>query len=348
MIATLVPARDCAPWIRESLESLVGQSAPPDEILLYDDGSKDGTVEIAESLGIRGLRVLRGETPGGISRALNRMLDETSARYIVRMDADDIAEPDRIARQLDALERRNLAVVGSWARRFGRSDTLHRFAEQDEELKAGLVFASPFCHPSVIVDRDRLRDPSRLRYDSAFDGAEDHDLWIRLRHEGRYGNIPSVLLNWRLHNDNAGSHPEKLARQLEVQGRLRRNLLAEMGVGLTPSQEEAFTLRCASKTLSADLQDSYLEALEAIARGASESLGAPRADLLALLGTHWDLSCHFAVHEQGGIPLRWWRGRRRLGASAPPGTFLKLVLKSALKTSKRVGAPARRPEARKP
>lgn len=348
MIAALVPARDCAPWIREALESLVGQSTPPDEILLYDDGSKDGTVEIAQSLGIRGLRVLRGGTSGGISHALNRMLDETSARYVVRMDADDIAEPDRIRRQLEALERRDLAVVGSWARRFGRSDTLHRFAEHDAELKAGLVFASPFCHPSVIVDRDLLRDPSRLRYDSAFDGAEDHDLWIRLRHQGRYGNIPSVLLHWRLHTDNAGVHPEKLARQLEVQARLRRNLLAEMGVALTSSQEEALALRCASKTLSTASQASYLEALAAIAAGASESLGAPRADLLALLGIHWDLSCHFAVHEHRGVPLVWWRGRRRLGASAPPGTFLKLALKSVLKTSQRVGARTSRPEARKP
>lgn len=345
MISALVPARDCAPWIRDALQSLARQTLPPDEILLYDDGSQDETVAIAEGSGIASLRVLRGEGSGGISRALNQMLSRTEARYIVRMDADDVAEPDRIESQMRRLERGDLAVVGSWARRFGRSDTLHQFAEDDAELKAGLVFASPFCHPSVVLDRQRLRDASKLVYDPEFDGAEDHDLWIRLRHEGRYGNLPRVLLRWRLHTQNAGSHPEKLSRQLGVQARLRSRLLEEMGVVMDAPMSAAFEARCAAQTLDLAGQARYLDALHALSQGSPSFLGAPREVFLALLGTHWDLSCHMAAHQVRGIPSLWRKGRARLGLGAPAGTYAKLALKSLLRAAKDVGAP---PPTRRP
>lgn len=337
MIAAIVPARNCAAWIREALRSLADQTRPPDEILMYDDGSTDDTVALAEATGIERLRILRGSTPGGISAALNQMLDATSARYVVRMDADDIAEPDRLRIQLEAMESRELAVVGSWARRFGNADTLHRFAEDDHDLKAGLLFAAPFCHPTVIFDRQRLRNPSLLRYDSDFDGAEDHELWIRLRHEGRYGNVGKVLLNWRLHGDNAGSHPEKLARQLEVQARLRGRILESMGIELGGRQGAALAKRCSAKVLCRDEHEPFLDALATIARTPVESLGAPREAVLRVLASHWDLSCLFAVQTQPKIPALWRQGRLRLGLGAPPAIFAKIALKSMIHLARRIG-----------
>jgi len=335
MISAVVPARDCAPWIAEALSSLAGQSLPPDEILLLDDGSRDGTAEKALACGIPSLRVIRSDEPRGISAGLTRLVSEARGRYIVRMDADDVALPDRLATQMAAIERDDLAVVGSWARRFGRADTLHRFAPGDGELKAGLVFASPFCHPSVVVDRERLSDPGELRYDSAFDGAEDHDLWIRLRRHGRYGNVPRVLLRWRLHGNNAGSHPEKLARQVALGSSLRTRLLDEMGVSLAAPQRAALDRRCAAQVLRDREHRDFLDALVAMSRGSCEALGAPRTEFVHLLGTHWDLSCHFAVLAQAGIPSLWRRGRRELGLDAPTATYARIALKSALRRVRR-------------
>lgn len=336
MIAAIVPARNCAAWIRESLGSLARQTRPPEQIILYDDGSTDETVALAESLGLPQLRVLRGEAPEGISAALNRMLDATDARYIARMDADDIAEPDRLAVQMGAMAADELAVVGSWARRFGKSQTLHRFAENDLDLKAGLLFAAPFCHPTVVIDRGRLRDPSKLRYDSAFDGAEDHELWSRLRNEGRFGNVQRVLLNWRLHDDNAGSHPEKLAMQLEVQSRIRGRILEEMGVELAPRQLAALAKRCSAKVLDASEHKDFLETLVLVAGGTSASSGPEHEAVLRVLASHWDLSCLFAVRIQPNVPSIWRRGRERLGRQVSLRAYGKLLLKSMIHRSRRI------------
>ena len=337
MIAALVPARNCARWISESLESLARQTRPPEEILLYDDGSSDETVALAEALGIPQLRIIRGQESKGISNALNRMLEATDARYIARMDADDICEPDRLEIQMRAMETDKLAVVGSWARRFGKANTLHRFAEHDHDLKAGLLFSAPFCHPTVVIDRGSLREPAELRYDSEFDGAEDHELWIRLRDQGRFGNVQRTLLHWRLHDDNAGSHPEKLARQLEVQSRLRERILAGMGIVLGPHQRSALGKRCSAKVLDRSEHQHFLEALEIVTQRAETSSPPERASLLRVLASHWDLSCQFAVLTQPGIPTVWRRGRERLGLPIPFRAYGKLVVKSMVHRSRQLG-----------
>lgn len=336
MIAALVPARNCAPWISESLGSLARQTLPPDQIILYDDGSTDETVALAQALGIPQLRILRGKEPNGISAALNRMLEVTDARYIARMDADDISEPDRFEIQMKSMESEKLAVVGSWSRRFGKANTLHRFAEHDQDLKAGLLFSAPFCHPTVIIDRGSLRDPAQLRYDSEFDGAEDHELWLRLRDQGRFGNVQRTLLRWRLHEDNAGSHPEKLARQLDVQSRLRERILEGMGVVLEPRQRCALGKRCSAKVLDRTEHEPFLEALEIVAHGAEGSTPAERESLLRVLAAHWDLSCQFAVLTQPGIPTVWRKGRERLGLPISFRAYGKLVVKSMVHRSRQI------------
>ncbi|HNY32684.1 MAG TPA: glycosyltransferase family 2 protein [Fibrobacteria bacterium] len=326
MISVLVPVRNAAPWIESALRSVVGQTMEPGEILVADDASTDGTGQLVESLNLPGVRVLRTETNHGISWQLNRLVSEAKGRWLARMDGDDISLPDRFARQIDLMDRKGLAVCGTWCRRFGNADTSHHFATDDATIKSGLLFSVPFCHPSVVFDRDKLG--TSLRYDPAFDVAEDYHLWTRLRFSGTFGNVPMELFHWRLHPSNAGSAPTSQGIQKSRAGKVRDLLLSEYGLEFDPATRDVIEKRCQSATL--DLQDNrrFLSVLLDVSKLPESVIQASPAELARVLSAQWDLSCLFSAWSHKGTLRLWMEGRKALGTDAPVGTASKIFLKS--------------------
>lgn len=326
MISVLIPVRNASPWIEEAVRSVAGQSLPPDEILVADDASTDGTAEFLESLAIPNVRVLRTDSNMGISWQLNRLVSTARGRWLARMDGDDISEPGRFAAQIPLMEKRGLAVCGSWSRRFGSADTLHRFAEDDPSIKCGLLFSVPFCHPSVVFDRDRLGD--RLRYDSEFDVAEDYHLWTRLRTAGPYGNVQRVLLRWRMHAKNAGTATASSTTQKTRASKVRDLLISEYGIALSTQEREAVELRCQAVVLDGPGNRTFLDALVKVASLPESTILSPRPIVGRVLGEHWDLSCLLSAWTVPGMAGIWWRGRRALRAPGSPRVAGKILIKS--------------------
>lgn len=328
MISVLIPAYNCRPWIEESLRSIIGQSHPAEEILVADDASTDETAEFVESLGLPGVRLLRSERNQGISTQLNRMIDEAKGRHIARMDGDDIAHPDRFRLQLEAISRTDTGVMGAWSRRFGASNTTHRFPDSDALLKGGLLFSVPFCHPTVFIDRDRVKCP--LRYDPEYDLAEDYELWTRMRKSVRYGNVPGVLLDWRMHNRNAGTSPTTAPRQRELSTRIRLHLLGEYGITLTDEQFAILNQRALSIVLDGSSLRSYLDVLSMISSTDPAVMDTTREARTTVLLEQWDLACAFTAWKEPSTPGVWASGRRKLGGAIRPEVALKLHVKAWL------------------
>lgn len=328
MISVLLPAYNCRPWIEEALRSVAEQTLPPGEILVADDASTDGTAELVESLGFPGVRVLRSPENMGISRQLNRLLEEARGRYLMRMDGDDISHPDRFRIQMDALERRDVGILGSWAKRFGTSDALHVYGETDEILKAGLLVSVPFCHPTVVMDRERME--AQPVFEVEYDLAEDYRLWIRMREHAKFGNVPQVLVQWRKHDRNAGTGPETAPRQQDLTTRIRRELLAEYGIELDPEAFASFNARALGRNLDIRGLAHYGRALETILKVDPERMKSSTSALRHVLVDQWDLACAFAAWSHPSTPIHWMRGRRRLGASVDPAVTLKMVAKALL------------------
>src|ERR1700675_3887238 len=97
-VSVVMCVRDGAPWVREAVESVLAQTAPDLELIVIDDGSTDATPAVLASIRDPRLSVER-QPPAGLTRALNRALSLARAPLLARLDADDLAVPDRVARQ---------------------------------------------------------------------------------------------------------------------------------------------------------------------------------------------------------------------------------------------------------
>jgi glycosyltransferase involved in cell wall biosynthesis len=205
-VAVLLPARDAARTVRAAAVSILRQTLRDLRLVVVDDGSRDGTAAILERLAERDRRVEVSRGPGeGIARALQRGLGRCDAEVVARMDADDVAHPRRLERQLEALAADpSLAAVGSRVRLFPRREVaegMRRYAAwlnglvTPEGVERDLLVEAPLVHPAAAIRRGALDAVGGWR-DGDF--PEDYDLWLRIAAAGgRLSNVPEVLLDWR-------------------------------------------------------------------------------------------------------------------------------------------------------
>lgn len=117
MVSIIVPAFNAAPWLKQTLESALAQTHPAIEIIVVDDGSRDDTLAIGRAFASRSVRVL-SQPNRGASAARNHGLRQAQGDFIQFLDADDLLAPDKIARQIERLQREAPGTVASaaWVR----------------------------------------------------------------------------------------------------------------------------------------------------------------------------------------------------------------------------------------
>jgi hypothetical protein len=188
------------------MESLLAQSFTDFEVLAVDDGSTDDTAERLQAWASRDgrIRVLR-QGPEGIVVALERARGAARGRYLARMDGDDVAHPDRFARQIALMrDQPSLAGCGCLVRYFPRAEVragarryeswLNR-AVAPEAIEAAMFVECPLAHPTFFL---RARDVAAVGGYRDVGWAEDYDLVLRMwRAGGCFGKVPEVLLDWR-------------------------------------------------------------------------------------------------------------------------------------------------------
>ncbi len=204
-VTVLMPVCDAAPWVAEAIRSILGQTCPDFSLLIINDGSTDRSEEV-----IRGFRDPRIELVSrenrGLVATLNEGIERIRTRYIMRMDADDVALPQRLSRQLAFMESHpEVGVCGSAIELFGRFRGVRRYPASDREIKASLVVATPFAHPSVMFRREVL-DRHRFRSDALH--CEDYRLWLDLAEETGMANLGDALLRHRTHREQVSHRSE--------------------------------------------------------------------------------------------------------------------------------------------
>ena len=124
LVSVIMPAYNAEKWIAEAIDSILNQTYDNIELIVWDDGSTDGTWGILKEYSSSNTRIYGTPKNSGVTYALNRLIEKSKGKYIARMDADDIAMPDRIEKQVKYLQNGlSVDVVGSGVRLFWDENT---------------------------------------------------------------------------------------------------------------------------------------------------------------------------------------------------------------------------------
>ncbi|MCH8526401.1 MAG: glycosyltransferase [Kiritimatiellae bacterium] len=234
-VTLLLPVYNSAATLQETLDSLWAQTFTDFELLAIDDGSTDATPDILAAQNDPRLRVLRNPQRLKLAGALNRGIAEARAPLLARIDADDLARPERLAAQVTFMHQHpGLALCGTWTRHFGdRVKARETYPETHDALRAFALFNCPFAHPTVLFRTDLFRE-NNLHYDGGYYPTEDYELWTRLVHRFPCANLPRVLLDYRVHaHSMTGSDWSNMDEQAR---RIMQNQFAALGVPCTDTQ----------------------------------------------------------------------------------------------------------------
>jgi glycosyltransferase involved in cell wall biosynthesis len=205
LISVVMPVLNAGPWLKESIDSILAQSHDELELIVVDDGSSDDSREVAAEAAARDPRVTRLDLdplPGNTSsaRAANAGIGIARGAYIARMDADDVALPERLQRQLAFLEVHDLDACGTLAQAFGSEDRLYWYPESRDGIGRELLFRVGILHPTLLARAKLMHDQPYLTSASH----EDYEWQTRVWAAGaRLGNVQEVLLRHRTHLDQA-------------------------------------------------------------------------------------------------------------------------------------------------
>jgi hypothetical protein len=244
-VSVVMPVRDVAPFVDEAISSILRQTLDDLELVIVDDGSTDGTVELIREHARRDFRIrVHEQQQLGLVAALNAGCSLASADVLARMDGDDFAEPRRLSEQLVVLaDDPDTVLVGSAVTLVderGRPFSTTRYPTDPEEIRHELLVRNCFAHPTVVFRRAAFESAGMYR--NTFPHAEDYDLWLRLSDQGRLRNLSEPLVRYRIHAGQVTLH--KLEEQAASMLGARRAACARWGscaVGESAPAEVGFS-----------------------------------------------------------------------------------------------------------
>jgi len=229
-ISVLMPVYNGGRFLEAALDSVLAQTFTDFELIAIDDGSRDGSSEVLARFAARDPRVrVFTQENRGIVASLNRALALGRAPLVARMDADDVARPDRFAKQVACLrEHADIAVLSGAMELIdanGAPLRVDTFPTSPEAVARELLERCCVSHPAVMARTEVLRSVGGYR--RAAQHAEDYDLWLRIAEIGRIANLPDVLLAYRMHPVKASTQHlvavELAALAVRGAARLRRS-----------------------------------------------------------------------------------------------------------------------------
>jgi len=220
VVSVVMPVHNGERYLREAIESVLNQTYERLELLVVNDGSTDGTADILKEMS----RVDKGRLRPierdriGFAKALNLGIEEARGKYIARMDADDIAMSDRLARQVAFLDAHpDHVLCGTAIRTFGDCvPGVVTYPRDHESIRCILFWECCFCHPSVLMRREPFT-AGRCAYREEYGVVADYDLWTQMVELGKAANLPQVLLHYRRHASQASTTEVSTTnRQIEM------------------------------------------------------------------------------------------------------------------------------------
>jgi len=204
-ISVILPFFNAKDTLERAISSIQRQDADGFECILVDNNSSDGSRQIAEKYCVQDHRFrLLSESRQGVMFASNHGAEESRGEYLARMDADDVAFPERLRLQADFLDRNpDFGAVAGRVLHVGdpdRTEGFRRFVEWSnslctyEEIYHRRFIEAPIVNPTAMWRRSEMKKHG-MYLDGSF--PEDYEMWLRWLHQGvRIAKLEEVVLEW--------------------------------------------------------------------------------------------------------------------------------------------------------
>lgn len=199
-VTVIVPAFNAASFLGVTLEALQSQTQAPDQIILIDDGSTDGTAAIAERMGVTVVQQDR-KGPGA---ARNRGLELAKTEFVAFCDADDWYVPDKLERAVDMLEKlgASCASTDAW---IVRDDRVEGRKNEPRPIPSVLTLeyllvSNPIVCSTVVARREAVEQAGGFDETEDLIATEDYDLWLRMATKEPIAYSPRPMTFYRVHD----------------------------------------------------------------------------------------------------------------------------------------------------
>lgn len=199
-VSVIIPVFNAAKYLQEALDSVSQQTYQNIEIIALNDGSTDNSLQILEGHMKRDSRlIVISRENRGLGATLNELISTSRSELIARMDADDICTPMRIERQVNyMIEHPQHAIIGGQIEFIIDSNSTLAFPmhESHQEIRRELLKGRfPLCHPAVLFKKCAAE---RIGCYRVLGAGEDLDFFLRISEVGLAGNVPDLVLKYRI------------------------------------------------------------------------------------------------------------------------------------------------------
>ncbi|WP_270558612.1 glycosyltransferase family 2 protein, partial [Clostridium perfringens] len=224
-------------YLNESIESILNQTYKNFEFIIINDGSTDKSLKIIENYSIKDKRIILIDNivNKGLIYSLNKGIEKSKGKYIVRMDADDISLENRIKEQVKFMEEnKEIALSGTAQTIFLDGAKILRkkmsVLTKHDSIKSNSMFDCSFVHPSIIM-RSSIIKKENFRYKEKYKYAEDFGLWSEIIPKYKVANINKQLIKYRLVKNSITREANKNMKQREeVFKKIFKNYFNELGL----------------------------------------------------------------------------------------------------------------------
>ena len=202
--------------VSKTIDSILQQTFKDFEFLIIDNASTDNTQKIINSYTDKRIRLYINDNNYGQTYSLNRGLTLAQGEYIARIDADDIALPDRLMKQVQFLdENQDYGLCGSWVRYISETDELTitmKMPDSNELLRSMQLFACGMYHPTAMYRRNIIVD-NNICYDPEIVISEDYEIWRKILLFSKGINLPEILVYYRKGDNDSVRHEALMFRE---------------------------------------------------------------------------------------------------------------------------------------
>lgn len=234
-VSVLMTLYNKGPFVAEAVRSVLQNTFTDLELLVVDDASTDGGLVNARAVEDPRIRIIESEHNTGRAAAANRGFDAARGDYVAVLDADDIAHPERLARQVAFMDANpQVGACGSAYQVLGDPSTVGTWPATDSECRGKMLFGDPVVYGTAMFRRS-IVEAHRLRCDAAWrKPGMDYLFVLRIGPHAHYANLQEPLIFYRMGENNMRHGSDSV----EDQRRIVREVFRFFGITHTDEQLE--------------------------------------------------------------------------------------------------------------